>query len=170
MTNTQTQPSSTTTVSPQPDRDAIALILESICTALGWEHGALWQVDPHLQRLRCIEVWTAPGARLEQFKTLSRQTMFARGVAQNQLRAFQRVALHGMAQPDHFVIETSARLCAGQCAVYYGRSGPQPASFMSFSSVSETTERSATVEIGDDNPRRSLQKVRGNSSDTNQTV
>jgi PAS domain S-box-containing protein len=59
---------------------AISRILEGICTALGWEHGALWRVDPHLQRLRCIEVWTAPTARLDQFKALSRQTTFARGV------------------------------------------------------------------------------------------
>ena len=60
--------------------DATPRILAAICTTLGWEHGALWQVDPHADRLRCVDTWHAPGAAFTQFEELSRATAFERGV------------------------------------------------------------------------------------------
>ncbi|HJZ77429.1 MAG TPA: histidine kinase dimerization/phospho-acceptor domain-containing protein, partial [Vicinamibacterales bacterium] len=60
--------------------DATPRILEAICTTLGWEHGALWQVDRHANRLRCVEIWRAPGSGFDDFEALSRTTMFERGV------------------------------------------------------------------------------------------
>ena len=39
--------------------DAAPRMLEAVCAALGWEYGALWEVD--LARGRCV-VW-APGRR-----------------------------------------------------------------------------------------------------------
>jgi len=55
-------------------------ILEAICSTLGWEHGALWQVDRGGNRLHCIESWHPPASSFPQFDTLSRTTTFARGV------------------------------------------------------------------------------------------
>jgi PAS domain S-box-containing protein len=60
--------------------DATPRILEAICTRLGWEHGALWQVDRHANRLRCVEIWRTPGVRFDDFEALSRTTTFERGV------------------------------------------------------------------------------------------
>jgi two-component system, sensor histidine kinase and response regulator len=60
--------------------DATPRILEAICTTLGWEHGALWQVDPHADRLRCIEIWHPAGAAFGRFDAISRATEFERGV------------------------------------------------------------------------------------------
>jgi two-component system, sensor histidine kinase and response regulator len=60
--------------------DATPRILEAICTTLGWEHGALWQVDPHADRLRCVEVWHPLGSSFDGFDAISRATAFERGV------------------------------------------------------------------------------------------
>src|SRR5262245_12012638 len=60
--------------------DATPRILEAICTTLGWEYGALWQVDRHADRMRWIASWHLPEARFAEFEDLSRQTMFERGV------------------------------------------------------------------------------------------
>jgi two-component system, sensor histidine kinase and response regulator len=55
-------------------------ILEAICTTLGWEHGALWQIDPHADRLRCVETWHQGGQAFAAFDSASRATEFERGV------------------------------------------------------------------------------------------
>lgn len=60
--------------------DATPKVLEAICTTLGWEHGALWQVDRHADCLRCIETWHVPGSAFADFEALSRTTTFARGI------------------------------------------------------------------------------------------
>ena len=60
--------------------DATPRILEAICTTLGWEHGALWQVDLHGDRLRCVEIWHPPGPSFASFDANSRATTFERGV------------------------------------------------------------------------------------------
>ena len=60
--------------------EATPRILEAICTTLGWEHGALWQVDAHADRLRCVAAWHPPGASFTDFDAISRATSFERGV------------------------------------------------------------------------------------------
>jgi PAS domain S-box-containing protein len=35
--------------------------LRAICERIGWDLAALWTVDPDGARLRCVEVWAAPG-------------------------------------------------------------------------------------------------------------
>jgi PAS domain S-box-containing protein len=60
--------------------DAAPKILEAICEALGWEHGALWEVDREAAALRCTQIWTAPGTDFPDFTALSRQTTFPPGV------------------------------------------------------------------------------------------
>ncbi|HVH26868.1 MAG TPA: response regulator [Vicinamibacterales bacterium] len=60
--------------------EATPRILQAICTTLGWEHGALWQVDRHANRLRCVDVWHTPASVFPEFEGLSRTTMFERGI------------------------------------------------------------------------------------------
>ena len=60
--------------------DATSRILEAICTTLGWEHGALWYVDRHADRLRCVQIWHPPGSAFAEFEAISRESHFERGV------------------------------------------------------------------------------------------
>ena len=60
--------------------DATPRILEAICTTLGWEHGALWQVDRHANRLRCVEIWHPSASAFDEFEASSRTMTFERGV------------------------------------------------------------------------------------------
>jgi PAS domain S-box-containing protein len=60
--------------------EATPRVLEAVCTTLDWEHGAFWQVDPQAGVLRCVDLWTPPGARFAEFEALSRATTFAPGV------------------------------------------------------------------------------------------
>ena len=60
--------------------EAMPKILGSICSALSWEHGALWIVDRERDRLRCAYVWKADPAQFAEFDALSRNTEFARGI------------------------------------------------------------------------------------------
>src|SRR5688572_3491988 len=55
-------------------------ILEGICDAFGWEHGALWTVDRGADVLRCAEIWTSPLIAFPDFDAISRTATFARGV------------------------------------------------------------------------------------------
>jgi PAS domain S-box-containing protein len=61
-------------------REAAPRVLQAICETLGWEHGALWRVDTGIGVLRCVEIWTAPGARFPEFEATNRSTHFAPGV------------------------------------------------------------------------------------------
>ena len=60
--------------------EATPRVLEAVCTTLGWEHGAFWQVDQQAGVLRCVDLWALPGARFTEFEALSRATTFAPGV------------------------------------------------------------------------------------------
>ena len=60
--------------------EAAPHILEAICDALGWEHGALWTIDRDADALRCTEIWTAPSLDFPEFNAVSRLTRFPRGV------------------------------------------------------------------------------------------
>ena len=41
---------------------ATSRILETICESLDWDLGVLWRVDPHAQRLRCVDDLEPAGA------------------------------------------------------------------------------------------------------------
>ena len=60
--------------------EAAPRILEAICSALGWEHGALWDVDRQTDVLRCAEIFTAPSAAFPEFDAVSRSSTFPRGI------------------------------------------------------------------------------------------
>ena len=54
-------------------------ILRAICETLGWEVGALWVVEQHVNLLRCVEVWNSPPAKFGAFETATRAQTFPRG-------------------------------------------------------------------------------------------
>jgi PAS domain S-box-containing protein len=58
--------------------EAAPRILEAICEALGWEHGAYWTVDPAADALQCTNIWTLPGLSFPEFDRFSRATPFHR--------------------------------------------------------------------------------------------
>ena len=43
--------------------DAYAAVLQAIGTSLGWELGAVWEVDPDDGKLRCVRTWHAGDVR-----------------------------------------------------------------------------------------------------------
>jgi PAS domain S-box-containing protein len=60
--------------------EATPKILQSICEALGWEHGAMWTVAHDQHVLRCTDIWTMPGRSFPEFDGASRDVTFAPGV------------------------------------------------------------------------------------------
>jgi PAS domain S-box-containing protein len=60
--------------------EAMPKILQAICEALGWEHGALWAVDPAAGVLRCVESWHPPNVAFPEFDRASYATTFPPGV------------------------------------------------------------------------------------------
>src|SRR5919201_4436915 len=60
--------------------EATREMLDSIGETLGWRVGAVWEVDSLDERIRCTEIWHAPGARAEAFERVTRQTAFEHGV------------------------------------------------------------------------------------------
>jgi GAF domain-containing protein len=61
-------------------REAIPRVFQTICERLGWDMGALWQVDREAQVLRYGESWHGPAAELAGFVAATRQRTFAPGV------------------------------------------------------------------------------------------
>jgi two-component system, sensor histidine kinase and response regulator len=59
--------------------EAAPRILEGICHAFGWEHGALWTIDRNADVLRCTQIWTSSTA-FPEFDAVSRQSTFAKGI------------------------------------------------------------------------------------------
>ncbi len=52
--------------------EASVKLLEAICTALDWQVGVLWIVDPLARELKCHEVWTAFPEHFREFEQLNR--------------------------------------------------------------------------------------------------
>jgi signal transduction histidine kinase len=62
-------------------KEAAPHILQAICRSVGWEMGALWQMDAQANVLRCVDVWDAPGGfDGSEFERMSREYTFAPGV------------------------------------------------------------------------------------------
>ena len=60
--------------------EAVPRILEAICGALDWEHGALWEIDRQAEVLRCVQIWTAASLDFPKFNAASKASTFARGM------------------------------------------------------------------------------------------
>ncbi len=58
---------------------AIPQILNAVCGALGWEYGALWDVDAKAGVLRCTATWSSIPLSFEFFATGSRDRTFIPG-------------------------------------------------------------------------------------------
>jgi PAS domain S-box-containing protein len=59
--------------------DAAQRVLGSIGATLDWRLGAVWEVDPDGECIRCVQSWRAPGASAAAFEDASRSITFARG-------------------------------------------------------------------------------------------
>jgi PAS domain S-box-containing protein len=55
-------------------------ILRALCENLEWQFGALWLVDPDVQRLRCLAVWTDGTTSTTSFEGATKDTLFSSGV------------------------------------------------------------------------------------------
>src|SRR5437773_2458772 len=60
--------------------EAVRRVLQAICEALGWDYGALWNVDANRNALSCVETWHLPNAHSPEFEATSRGRTFVRGV------------------------------------------------------------------------------------------
>jgi PAS domain S-box-containing protein len=60
--------------------DAAPKILQAIGESVGWEMGAVWEVDPKANEIRCAAVWHSPGVAAPEFEELCRRSVFAPGV------------------------------------------------------------------------------------------
>ena len=60
--------------------DAAPRMLGVICEALGWEYGALWEIDGPATALSLVGTWPATAERFGEFVELSRKISLAKGV------------------------------------------------------------------------------------------
>jgi PAS domain S-box-containing protein len=60
--------------------EAAPRMLQAVCTAVGFEYGALWEVDLARGQLRCVGTWQMSSVKADRFAALSRATSFPPGV------------------------------------------------------------------------------------------
>ena len=59
---------------------ATSRILQTICSSLAWEVGAMWVPDAEGKALRCIAFWSAPSSRVDHFESITRELPLEPGV------------------------------------------------------------------------------------------
>jgi PAS domain S-box-containing protein/excisionase family DNA binding protein len=60
--------------------EAAPQLLQFVGETLGWNVGAIWQVDEAMGVVRCVETWHAPSVLVAEFEELSRKTTFRQGI------------------------------------------------------------------------------------------
>ena len=55
-------------------------MIEAVCHALGWQCGAIWEVDRARKIMRCAGTWHAPGLEFDEFTTATLASTFERGI------------------------------------------------------------------------------------------
>jgi PAS domain S-box-containing protein len=60
--------------------EALANILAVIATTLGWDIGVIWEIEPDVELLRCVQTWHAPNVNVQDFDESSRRIRIAPGV------------------------------------------------------------------------------------------
>ena len=55
-------------------------MLATVCESLGWDYGALWEVDRAGRALRCVGTWHESTLRFDAFADISLRTTFDRGI------------------------------------------------------------------------------------------
>lgn len=61
-------------------REAAPKILRAVCESLGWDFGALWDMDREANVLRCVDCWYGASAECAEFASVSRDFTFSPGV------------------------------------------------------------------------------------------
>ena len=54
--------------------EAAPRMLAAVCETLGWEYGALWEVDRGGKTLQCVGTWHARSLQVTEFVDISRTT------------------------------------------------------------------------------------------------
>src|SRR5688572_27671322 len=60
--------------------DAAPRMLKAICDAVGWQYGAIWEVDRGRNVLRCVAAWHSPSLPFDEFGTATRESLFPPGI------------------------------------------------------------------------------------------
>ena len=60
--------------------EAAPRMLAAVCESLGWDYGALWEVDRRGRTLHCVGTWHDSSLQVAEFVDSSRKTRFTRGV------------------------------------------------------------------------------------------
>ena len=60
--------------------EASPRMIEAVCDALGWQCGAIWEVDRARKRMQCAGTWHAPGLAFEEFTAATVTAAFERGI------------------------------------------------------------------------------------------
>lgn len=55
-------------------------ILQTICTTLNWDAGAMWSLDPGATALNCLSFWSARPGSVRKFESASRERTFPAGI------------------------------------------------------------------------------------------
>jgi PAS domain S-box-containing protein len=55
-------------------------IIQAVCESLDGRFGAIWEIDPQQNVLRCAEAWHEPGFEADKLQAQTRRTTFALGV------------------------------------------------------------------------------------------
>ena len=53
-------------------------ILSAVCLSLGWQVGALWQLNQETLELHCLEIWSDSPDQFAEFVAITKQTTFTR--------------------------------------------------------------------------------------------
>src|SRR5687767_6227145 len=60
--------------------EAAPRMLKAICDAVGWQYGAIWEVDRARNVLRCVATWHPSGSSFEAFERATMETRLGPGV------------------------------------------------------------------------------------------
>ena len=60
--------------------EAVPPMLRAVCEGLGWQYGALWEVDRARNVLQCVGMWQPESLSFDEFATVCRGTTFVPGV------------------------------------------------------------------------------------------
>lgn len=55
-------------------------VLRAVCESMGWQLGAMWQIDHKNDVLTCVDVWHSPQSSVAEFEALTRQFTYPRGM------------------------------------------------------------------------------------------
>jgi PAS domain S-box-containing protein len=59
--------------------EAAAPLLETLCTAHGWDLGTIWMRDDNVGAVRCVSLWRAPGVQAPELEALEGDVFFPVG-------------------------------------------------------------------------------------------